>query len=60
MAEASCKIDVRMMKVKDLQIGPTIICTLCITRSSIPCSRSVVISVPVIRQRHHLEMIQCV
>ena len=39
----------------------TNISTLCITiMSSIPCSRSVVISVPLSRQRHHLERIQCV
>ena len=35
-------------------------CALCTTRSSIPCSRSVVISVPVTQQRRHLERIQCV
>ena len=35
-------------------------CTLCITMSSIPCSRSVVISVPLRQQRRHLERIQCV
>ena len=34
--------------------------TLCITMSSIPCSRSIVISVPLSRQRRHLERIQCV
>ena len=34
--------------------------TLCITMSSIPCSRSVVVSVPLSRQRRHLERIQCI
>ena len=33
-------------------------CALCISRPGIPCSRSVVISVPVTRQRRHLETIQ--
>ena len=38
----------------------TNIITLCITMSSIPCSRSIVISVPLSRQRRDLERIQCV
>ena len=38
----------------------TNISTLCITRYSIPRSWSVVISVPVTRQRRHLKRIQCV
>ena len=58
MTGASSKIDVRSLKVGDLLIE--IICTLCISRSSIPCSRSVAISVPVTRQWRHLERIQCV
>ena len=44
------------LKVGDLLIKN--ISTLCITMSSIPGSRSVVISVPLIRQRRHLERIQ--
>ena len=42
MADASRKIDVRMLKVEDLLIKN--ISTLCITRSSIPIYRAVVIS----------------
>ena len=41
MTDASSKIDVRWLKVGDLLVH------CAITRSSIPCSRSVVISVPV-------------
>ena len=48
MTDASSKIDVRRLS------------TLCITVSSIPCSRSVLISVPVTWQRCHLEWVQCV
>ena len=55
---ANSKIGVRRLKVGDLLIQN--ISTLCITMSSIPCSRSVVISVPLSRQRRHLERIQCV
>ena len=56
LTDASSKIDVRRPKVGDLLLK--IFSTLCITMSSIPCSRSVAISVPVTRQRHHLERIQ--
>ena len=38
---------------------PTGINTLCIARSIIPCSLSVVISIPVTMQRCRLERIQC-
>ena len=49
---ASGKTCIRRLKVGDLLIKNSI--TLCITMSSIPCSRSVVISVPLSRQRRHL------
>ena len=58
MTDAGSKIDVRRLKVGDLLVQN--MSTLCITRSSIPCSRSVAISVPITRQRRHLERIQCV
>ena len=58
MTDARSKINVRRLKVRDFT--NTNISTLCITRSSIPCSRSVVISIPVTRQRRHLERIRCV
>ena len=52
MTDASSKIDSRRLKVGN-HIG-----TLCITKSSIPCSRSVMVSFPVTRQRRHREKIQ--
>ena len=52
MTDASNKIDIRRLKVVELLIR-----YLCITRSSIPCSRSVMISVPVTRQWRHLESV---
>ena len=35
------------------------ISTLCMTRSSVPFCRVAAISIPVTRQRRHLETIQC-
>ena len=53
MTDASSKIDIPRLKVGDLL-------TKYYYMSSIPCSWSVVISVPVMRQRRHLERIQSV
>ena len=58
MTDVSSEIDVRRLKVGDLLVK--ILVYPAITRSSIPCSRSVAISIPVTRQRRHLERIQCV
>ena len=58
MTDASSRIDIRRLKSGGFTNKN--ISTLCITRSSIPCSWSVVISVPVTRQRCHLEKMQCV
>ena len=61
MTDASSTIEVRRLaESRGLLIQIFVLGTLCITSSSIPCSRSVVISVPVTRQRCHLERIQCV
>ena len=57
MTDASSKIDVRRLKWGFINEN---IRTLCITRSSIPCSRSVVISISVSRQWFRLERIKCV
>ena len=56
-AGASSKIDVRRLKVGELLIKIFVHCSI---MSGSPCSRSVVISVPVTRQRRNLERIQCV
>ena len=53
MTDAGSKLKLGDLLVQNMS-------TFCITMSSIPCSRSVAISVPVTRQRHHLERIQCV
>ena len=58
MTDASSMIDVRMLKVGDLLIQILVHCALLCP--VFPCSRSVVISVPVARKRRHLERIQCV
>ena len=58
MTDASSKIDVHRLRVGGYTNKN--ISTLYITRSSIPCSRTVVVNVPVTRQRRHLERIQCV
>ena len=52
MTGASSKIDVCRLKEGDLIIKTVVLCVF--TRSSIPCSRSVVISVPVTQQWRHL------
>ena len=62
MTDASSMIDARRLNVGGLlikNISRGLRCAL-ITRSSIPCYRSVVISVSVTRQRRHLERVQCV
>ena len=56
VTDASSRIDVRRLKVGDLLEN---ISTLSIPMSSISCSRLAAISVPVTRQRRHLEGIQC-
>ena len=53
MTDASSKIDFCRLKVGDLIIKH--FNALCVTWSSIPCSQSVAISVPVTQQRRHLE-----
>ena len=57
MTDASSKIDLRRLKVGDLLLKILVQRALV---SCIPCSRSVVISVRVTRQRRHLARIQCV